>query len=320
MTMLKNDGNYILPINSYITDIYDSSENKSYKIVIDEEDIENNDILVEFIPDNSRITLRKFAENENNKIKMEDITDNNGIAQKYKITDFNNDFILKIDVPHEISYSNYILRYYFNEKQKKQYYELNKDFMKIKENNDDIVLEFNIIQIPNITDSIFLKIFGILYKNETDIKNEFINTSETINKQIIKNQTFTTNNLNFKLYFSDIRSIANNNYSFNLQIKIGIENEIFNENLYMYKLPINLEEEFGTKNEVPIFWIIIISLLALIIIIIIAVLVYRIINLKMKNNNLQEKILTSSFENFDEGLLDKNMNFKKDEDKDNPFI
>ena len=320
MTMLKNDGNYILPINSYITDIYDSSENKSYKIVIDEEDIENNDILVEFIPDNSRITLRKFAENENNKIKMEDITDNNGIAQKYKITDFNNDFILKIDVPHEISYSNYILRYYFNEKQKKQYYELNKDFMKIKENNDDIVLEFNIIQISNITDSIFLKIFGILYKNETDIKNEFINTSETINKQIIKNQTFTTNNLNFKLYFSDIRSIANNNYSFNLQIKIGIENEIFNENLYMYKLPINLEEEFGTKNEVPIFWIIIISLLALIIIAIIAVLVYRIINLKMKNNNLQEKILTSSFENFDEGLLDKNMNFKKDEDKDNPFI
>ena len=105
-----------------------------------------------------------------------------------------------------------------------------------------------------------------------------------------------------------------------MQIKIGIENEIFNENLYMYKLPINLEEEFGTKNEFPIFWIIIISLLALIIITIIAVLVYRIINLKMKNNNLQEKILTSSFENFDEGLLDKNMNFKKDEDKDNPFI
>ena len=320
MTMLKNDGNYILPINSYITDIYDSSENKSYKIVIEEEDIENNDILVEFIPDNSRITLRKYTENENNNIEMEDITDNNGIAQKYKITDFNNDFNLIIDVPHEISYANYILRYYFNEKQNKQYYKLNEDFKKIKENNDDIILEFNIIEMPNITDSIFLKIFGILYKNEIDIKNEFINTSETINKHIIKNQTFTTNNLNFKLYFSNIRSIADNNYSFNLEIKIDIENDIFNENLYMYKLPINLEEEFGTKNEFPIFWIIIISLLAFVIIIIIAFLVYKIIRLKKKNINLEERVLSSSFQNFDEGIIDKNTHSKKDEDKDNPFI
>ena len=320
MTMLKNDGNYILPINSYITDIYDSSENKSYKIVIEEEDIENNDILVEFIPDNSRITLRKYTENENNKIEMVDITDNKGIAQKYKITDFNNDFNLIIDVPHEISYANYILRYYFNEKQNKQYYKLNEDFKKIKENNDDIVFEFNIIEMPNNTDSIFLKIFGILYKNEIDIKNEFINTSETINKHIIKNQTFTTNNLNFKLYFSNIRSIADNNYSFNLEIKIDIENDIFNENLYMYKLPINLEEEFGTKNEFPIFWIIIISLLAFVIIIIIAFLVYKIIRLKKKNINLEERVLSSSFQNFDEGIIDKNTHSKKDEDKDNPFI
>ena len=251
---------------------------------------------------------------------MEDITDNNGIAQKYKITDFNNDFNLIIDVPHEISYANYILRYYFNEKQNKQYYKLNEDFKKIKENNDDIILEFNIIEMPNITDSIFLKIFGILYKNEIDIKNEFINTSETINKHIIKNQTFTTNNLNFKLYFSNIRSIADNNYSFNLEIKIDIENDIFNENLYMYKLPINLEEEFGTKNEFPIFWIIIISLLAFVIIIIIAFLVYKIIRLKKKNINLEERVLSSSFQNFDEGIIDKNTHSKKDEDKDNPFI
>jgi len=56
ITMLKNDTNYILPINSYIVDSYDSSENKSYKILIDKENLEKKDIMVEFIPDNSKIT------------------------------------------------------------------------------------------------------------------------------------------------------------------------------------------------------------------------------------------------------------------------
>ena len=38
--MIKNDCNYILPINNFITDSYDSSENKSYKIIVDEEYIQ----------------------------------------------------------------------------------------------------------------------------------------------------------------------------------------------------------------------------------------------------------------------------------------
>jgi len=290
VTMLRNDGNYILPINSYITDIYDSSENKSYKIIIDEEDIENKQILLEFIPDNNRITIKNYSENKTNRINMENITDNNGIVQKYRITNFNDDFILKVDVPHEILYANYILKYYFIEKQKEEYYRLNGTPSIIIENKDDIVLEYNLIKKANITDKIiFYKIFGILYKNENDIKNEFINSSEIINKHIIKNQTFTKNNLSFKLYFSNIKSIADKKYLFNLQLKISIENEIFNEELYIYKLEINLEDKFEEKKKFSILRIILISLSAFVIVIVITALAIGMIKLKKNNNNLEKR-------------------------------
>ena len=317
ITLLKRDGNYILPINSFITDIYDSSENKSYKIIIDEEDIEKKDIMVEFIPDNSRITIKNYTENETNRINMEDITDNNGIVQKYRITDFNEDFILKVDIPHEISYANYILRYYFTEKQKEVYYRLNETCNKIKKNKDDIVLEYNLIREANITDKIiFFKIFGILYKNENDIKNEFFNSSETINNNIIKNKTFTTNNLSFKLYFSNIKRIVDKNYLFNLQIKISIENEIFNEDLYMYKLSIDLTDELGSKF--PLLWIIVISSSVFVIIIIITLLVIVMIKLKKSNKNLKDKVLGISFTSskIDEDIIVE----KRSESKDNAFV
>ena len=321
IAMLKKDNNYILPINSYIADIYDSSENKSYKIIIDE-GVENQTILVEFIPDNSRITIRKFGENKANKGNMKNITSNNGIVQKYRIYDFNDDFIFKVDIPHEISYANYILRYYYTYEEKEEHYLLDKKYNKTVENKDDISLEFNLIKIPNITNkTIYFKIFGILYKNENDIKNEFINSSHTINKNIIKNQTVTISNLRFKLYFSNIKNFADKKYLFNLQIKIVIENEIFNEDFYMYDLSINLEDEFGRKF--PLFWIIIIFVSAFVILFIITILLIGMIKLKKNNNNLQDKVLGISFASgkIDEDIIvEKSFDSKKDEDKENTFV
>jgi len=273
----------------------------------------------------AQITIRKYDENDSNMLIMEKIEDHNGtvqnLAQKYRITNFNDDFNLKVYAPQEILFSNYFLRYYFTEKEKEEYYSLNKTFKTKIINNNDIALEFNIIKIPNIINkTTYFKIFGILYKNETDIKDEFINSSEIINKNIIENQTFTTNNLNFELYFNNINNIAHKNYVFNLQIKISIESEIFNEDLYMFKLPIDLEKAFGTKF--PLFWIIIIFSSILIIIIIIAVLAIGMIKLKKNNKNLQKKVLATSFtsDKIDEGILEKSVYSKLDEDKEDPFI
>ena len=322
VTMLKKDDNYILPINNYITDIYDSSENKNYKIIIDKEDIDNKQILVEFIPDNSRISIRKYEENETNKINMANITDINGTIQKYRIYGFNDDFILKVDIPHEISHANYILRYYYTHEEREEHYILDKNYKTFIENNNDIVLEFNLIKTPNITDKIiYFKIFGILYKNENDIKNEFINSSRTNNNNFIKNQTFTINNLSFKLYFSNIKIMADKKYLFNMQIKIAIESEIFNEDFYMYKLEINLEDEFGRKF--PILWIVVISLSVFVIIIIIIVLSIGMIKLKKKNNNLKDKVLGISFtsDKIDEDIIvERRSESKTDEDKENTFV
>ena len=63
-------------------------------------------------------------------------------------------------VPYQIFKKKYSKRKY---PKKNNDILLNENEEEIKENNDDIVLEFNIIQIPNIADSIFLKIFGIIY-------------------------------------------------------------------------------------------------------------------------------------------------------------
>ena len=112
-SLLKREGNYILPVNNYINDIYDNNENKTYKVIIYEENKNNTDIVVEFIPDSSKITISNYIGKDNYMIQMENITDNYGIVQKFKITDFNDDFILKVEVPKEISYAHYIIRYNF---------------------------------------------------------------------------------------------------------------------------------------------------------------------------------------------------------------
>ena len=106
-----------------------------------------------------------------------------------------------------------------------------------------------------------------------------------------------------------------------MQIKIVIENEIFNEDFYMYDLSINLEDEFGRKF--PLFWIIIIFVSAFVILFIITILLIGMIKLKKNNNNLQDKVLGISFASgkIDEDIIvEKSFDSKKDEDKKNTFV
>ena len=319
LAMSKKDNNYILPVNNYITDIYDSTENKSYQIVIDEEDLENKEIMVEFIPDFNGITISKEKD-----ILMENITDNNGIIQKYRITSFCDDIIFKVKIPQDISYGRYIIKYYFSEEQKEIYYKLNKTFTKKKGNqNNDIIFEFNKIEIINynMDRGIIFKIFGFLYTDENDIKNEFFNSSNTIQEKILKNHTFIQNDKNFSLYFSNVKSSHKNNYIFKLHLKIVVykDNSMFNEQFLIYTLIANLEQEL--KGEFPIIWIIIISSLVLIIIIIIIIFTIGLFKLKKKNTNLKEKVLSTSFASgqIDENIIEK-VNSKKDGDNENLFI
>ena len=323
LTMLKKDGNYILPIYNYITDIYDNTENKTYKIIIYEEDKKNTDILVEFIPNCSRMTISSYFDKESNMIKMENISDNNGIVQKYRITDFNDDFILKVSAPQEISYGKYIIKYYFIKNHTEQFYKLNKAFTKKKGNKkNDIILEFNELEIIKRTRKrkIVFKINGFIYRSENDIKNEFINTSETLNENVIRSFAYSTNN-SFNLYFSNIESMSSgNNYKFNLQINLIAEINLFYDEFYIFRLPINLEEEL--KNGTNYLWLIIVSSIIFVVILIIILFTIGIIILKKNNMILQKKVLATSFssDKIDENILEKALTLQKDENNENIFI
>ena len=307
LTMSKIDGNYILPINYYLTDKYDSTEVKRYKIIIDEEE-KYREILVEFIPDCSRVTLG----NESNSFNMENITDNNGIAQKYRISGFSDDFILKLKVPKDISYGNHIIRYYFTEKQKEFKYELNKKFTKRKVNDVDIIFEFNKLEIINnynytTEEKIIFKIYGFLYSDEIDIKNEFFNSSKETPGKISKSQIFIQKDTNFSLYFSNVKSIISNNYKFYLQMKIivYVGENLFNEHFLIYTLPVNLEKELDKKLTIIIISLILLVLLVIIIIIF----TIGLVQLKKKNSNLKKEVLSITFssEKIDENedILEK---------------
>ena len=323
LTMLKKDGNYILPIYNYITDIYDNTENKTYKVIIYEEDKKNTDIFVEFIPNCSRMTISSYIDKESNMIKMENISDNNGIAQKYRITDFNDDFILKVSAPQDISYGKYIIKYYFIKNHTEQLFKLNKVFTKKKGNKKNgIILEFNELEIINGTrdKKIAFKINGFIYRSENDIKNEFINTSETLNENVIRSFAYSRNN-SFNLYFSNIDIMSNgNNYQFNLQVNLIAEENLFNDEFYVFRLPINLKEEL--KNETNYLWLIIVSSIIFIVILIIILFTIKIIKLKKNNIFLKEKVLATSFssDKIDENILEKNLTIKNDENNENIFI
>ena len=323
LTMSKVDDYYTLPINYYLTDIYDSTEDKNYKIIIDEKDFKNKEILIDFIPDCSRIIIDK----ENNSINMINISDNKGNVQNYRIIGASDDFILKVKVPQDISYGTFIIRYYFTQQQNETNYKLNKNFHIMKGNKEnDIILEFDKFEIENnnkdtIERKILFKIYGFLYQDENDIKNESFNSSKAIQEKIYKNQALIQKDTNFSLYFSGVKSNNNNNYIFNLYLKIIVfEGEnLFNEQFLVYTLPVNLEKEL--KGKLPKIWIIIISSLVLIIIIIIIIFTIGLIKLKKKNINLKEKVLSVSFttEKIDEDIIEKD-NCKKDEDIENAFI
>ena len=111
-----------------------------------------------------------------------------------------------------------------------------------------------------------------------------------------------------------------NNYQFNLQVNLIAEENLFNDEFYVFRLPINLKEEL--KNETNYLWLIIVSSIIFIVILIIILFTIKIIKLKKNNIFLKEKVLATSFssDKIDENILEKNLTIKNDENNENIFI
>ena len=115
LAMSKTDKPYyLLPINKYITDIYNSNENKEYLIKINKKYMEDKNISIEFIPYCKEMKLESDTKHSLEK----DI--NYRIVQKYRIIEQKYKITLKIKTSQNISNCYYILRYYYYSKKQKE--------------------------------------------------------------------------------------------------------------------------------------------------------------------------------------------------------
>ena len=232
LAMPKIDKSYfLLPINKYITDIYNSNENK--ELLINKKYMEDKKISVEFIPNCKEMKLESDT-----KLKLEkDI--NYGMVHKYKITDDKDKIILKVSASQKISNCYFLLRYYYSAKQRQIQYNFNEKYnIKKGINKHDIILDFNEVKIINKKDKIkaYFTIYGLLYKYENDIKYEFMNSSS--HNEITRAQTklIKQNNFKFSLSFNDIKTYDNDNYIYYLQIIIYIreKSNLLIDEFFMY--------------------------------------------------------------------------------------
>ena len=319
LAMSKIDNRYsLLPINKYITDIDDSNEGKEYLIKINKKYVAGKNISVEFIPYCKEMKL------ESDTILKEEKDINYGMVKKYRITEHKDKITLKVKTFQNISNCYYLLRYYFSTEKKEKKYNFNEKLFHAKKvrNKNDIILDFNGIEIINNNNRIGtnFKIYGLLYKYEDDIKNAFMNSSSQ--NEIARDQKNfeEDNDFRFNLSFNDIKTYDNDNYIYYLQIKIYSRerNNLFFDDFLMYKEEINLRDLFSTNNK--LLFILLVFIIGIIIIIIIFTIIIFI--MKKKNANLKKKVLVTSFssENINENILDKNERSSKGEDNENVFI
>jgi hypothetical protein len=316
LAMSKKDTKSLLSINKYIPDIYNSNNNKTYLIRINKEYMkeEIKNILVEFIP-----VCKEMKLESETKINLEkDI--NYGMVQKYRITEIKDEVTLKVISPQNSSNCSYLLRYYYSTLENEIKYKLNEKFSIRKgKNNNDIILDFNKIEIIPQNKNINFNIFGFLYKYESEIKKKFINSSFQNGISIAQAKNITDGN--FNLSFNNIKKYDNDDYIYYLQIKIFSREikKFLNEEFLMYTLEIDLADIFKSYTT---RFIIAIAIAIFIIIILIIAFFICIIKMKKKNIKLEEKVLAISFQtgNITENLYDINQKSKNDEDYENTFI
>ena len=319
LALSKINNNYsLLPINKYIPDIYNSNKNKTYLIRINKEFMSksNKSILVEFIPVCKEMKLESETKT---KINLEkDI--NYGMVQKYRITENKENVALNVISPPNSSNCSYLLRYYYSTSYLETKYKFNIKYnIKKGKSKNDVILDFNKIEVipQNKSNNMYFSIYGFLYKNESEIKKEFINSS--YQNDVFKAQVKNICDCNFNLTFNNIKTYDNDNYIYYLQIKIFSreKKKFLNEEFLMYTLEIDLSDIFKSN----LIWLI--SAIAIsIIIILIIVFIICAIKMKKKNANLEEKVLAISFQsgNITENIIDKNQKSKNDEDYENTFI
>ena len=337
VTMSKINNFYLLPINEYIIGEYNSYD-KEKNYLIEANGKEEDQIMIEFSPNNEGIKLQITHEKDLSKdISLNCFENTIEGKQKYRIDDSNERINLNIIIPENLTDANYILRYFFTKKEDEFEFQFNQSFEKtifeIKENFANISLKFKKINIlkngqpqnkTNFNGTIY-KIFGFLFIDENNNK-KFLNTSAFIPYEIpykAKDLIFYNENETFTLNFTNI-SKTNSKFYLKIEANIMFGDFLFNREFLVYTLPIDLTNDFKKRykkflNKLEI----IILCLGIVIILIIILLIVIYLKMKKKNKNLKEKVLSISFTSgkTDNDILEENSHHsKKDDDYENTFI
>ena len=344
----------LVPVNQYIMGSFKSSQNSENKIyLIRNNIIDNNDnkLIIEFSPNYEEINLN-FDSSKGISYTKENQTK---IIQKYIMNTNNNKKIfLNINKPKEISYGNFLFRYYFTKKNEEFGYKFNessytkKNYTEYGNDKAYICLEFDKFEIyfnnisvnqnlSNIREAdmynknyseIRLKIYGSLFK-KVKKKNKFkqlFNTSALISSESsFENDTEINYKYNnkFELCFGNM---SRKDFKYDLQIKINIifSNYFFNKDSLVYSLPLDFTEEFKNKengifNFIKKYYIFLIIICGIIIVLIIFIILY--FKLIKKTKTLEERVLSISFtKNNDETLSEYSGGKQSDSDYENAFI
>ena len=333
MTLYKNESEYILPINQYITGDFDfwKEENdndncNSYLVQISEIDKRDDEIIIELIPNYDEIKLEDIICDNEIIITNEILHTDNGI-KKYRITKCNNSFRIKIKKIKNKLNQNYILRYYYSNPNRENIYTFSKIYKvyKIEEySNDTVFIKFEFDKI-NITNNYSVKkcsfkIYSFLFIEENIINGEKIDTLAILSSkpsyedEILIHEEEPKFNISFK-------NISRDNYNYVLQIKVHIliNDTFFNEDYLVYSLPINLKKQLEKTNKKLYL---ILGLVGGVIILIITIFIISYIKIKHKNIELKEKVLSISFSSgiSQDILNDEQHASKKDEEYETTFI
>lgn len=328
---------FILPINQYITGSFNQKQKThNYSIQLYEEYL--GEIFIEFTYNYEEIKL-VFDQSI-----VQDITYSAG-AQKYRIiNNKNNNLEINLNVVNEKNIENayYAIRYYYTDKSKEIQYKFDKNsikYQKIKENNDgkvDISFEFDNIKVykndnlllENNTGNVF-DYYCSFYSKDKKKPNELLNTTTvTLSKpDYISNTTALFNDTKINFTISNMTSNSEDNFVFELQIKIHaqLKEYLFNEEFLVFTSSLDLNDILKKEKEkvgkdIKLI-IIIVSFCSLILIIIILFLICY-FKVYKSNKNLKEKVEFISFSlGVDaKDIQDNGENVKRDEDYETAFI
>ena len=312
VTKEYNTDKYFMPVNQYIIETFDDKNGtirgkNQYHINIMNR--ENAQILIEMSPEYNDIDIEfDNIEKDHLDISINPITG----FKKYRINycSSNNVYFNVTNPGHRNA--NYMIRHFYTEYEKEQFYSLDDKIEKNTFNINDkiatVSLTFNNIKITyvNKTDvnrsDVHFYIFGFLY-NAKDNNGELINTTAIFHerKALHENRTLTkynpANPEKFTLVFQNVSREKDFLYDVQLQVNVKIQDNIFNEEFLAFTFKVNLSEIKFEEEEESKWWIILISVIAGILLIVIILFIIKYIRLKRSNVNLKENLKSMAFSN-----------------------